>query len=331
MKIVVTGGAGYIGSHFVKAALNANHEVHVVDNLTTGHREAVDSRAIFHLGDIRDLDFMETVFAGNQFDSCVHFAACSLVPESMEKPFKYFDNNVNGMLCLLETMKRHQTKTIVFSSSAAVYGDKLEMPITEDDIPMPTNPYGESKLIMEKMMKWADAAYGIRYVSLRYFNVAGASCDQSIGEDHRPETHLIPIVLQVPLGLRENIVIYGNDYDTEDGTCVRDYIHVGDLVSAHLKGLDYLASGKPSDIFNLGNRKGFSNLEIVETASRVTGYEIEHVFGPRRAGDPARLIASNLKAEKILGWIPKKGLEEIIRSAWEFHQKHPYGYEGDDR
>ena len=219
---------------------------------------------------------------------------------------------------------------IVFSSSAAVYGDKKKMPITEEDIPSPTNPYGESKLIMEKMMKWADMAYGIRYVSLRYFNVAGAASDQSVGEDHRPETHLIPIVLQVPLGIRKNLVIYGNDYDTEDGTCIRDYIHVEDLAKAHLKGLDYLASGNPSDVFNLGSRKGFSNLEIVKTASDVTGREIEYTFGPRRPGDPARLIASNHKAKEILGWIPEKGLDEIIRSAWEFHQKHPHGYEGDN-
>ncbi len=326
MNILVLGGAGYIGSHFVKKAIEENHLVIVIDNLQTGHKDAIDKQAQFHQGDIRDKDFMRSVFAKHSIDVCVHFAANSLVGESMEKPLLYFDNNVFGTIVLLETMADFGVKNIVFSSSAAVYGIQKKMPITEDVIPNPTNPYGESKLMMEKIMKWAEIAHGIHYVSLRYFNVAGATSDASIGEDHRPETHLIPNVLQIPLFKRAQITIFGNDYDTLDGTCVRDYIHIDDLVDAHLKAMQYLEANQISNIFNLGSQNGSSNLEIVETARSITNHPIPIKIGSRRPGDPDKLIASNDKAGRILNWTPKKDLHDVIRSAWEFHRQHPEGF-----
>ena len=326
MNILVLGGAGYIGSHFVKQAIKENHAVIVIDNLQTGHKEAIDRQAQFHQGDIRDKDFMRSVFIKQPIDVCVHFAANSLVGESMEKPLLYFDNNVFGTIVLLETMTEFGVKKIVFSSSAAVYGARKEMPITEEVIPNPTNPYGESKLMMEKIMKWADIAHSIHYVSLRYFNVAGATSDASIGEDHRPETHLIPNVLQVPLNKRAQITIFGNDYDTLDGTCVRDYIHIDDLVDAHLKAVQYLEANNTSNIFNLGSQNGYSNLEIVETARSITNHPIPIKIGSRRPGDPDKLVASNDKAKRILNWTPKKDLHDVIDSAWKFYQKHPEGF-----
>lgn len=327
MKLLVLGGAGYIGSHFVKAALEQGHTVTVVDNLLTGHQKAVASKATFEQGDIRDRDFLDRVFETSDIDAVVHFAASSLVGESMENPLKYFDNNVYGTIVLLETMIKHHVNRIVFSSSAATYGLHKIMPITEDYETKPTNPYGETKRMMEQMMRWADVAYDLRYVSLRYFNVAGASKDASIGEDHRPETHLIPIVLQVPLGKRQKITIFGADYETPDGTCIRDYIHVEDLADAHLKALRYLEKGGLSDIFNLGTETGYSNLQIVQTAREVTGHPIPVAIGDRRPGDPDKLVASYKKAERILGWRPRKGIQDIIASAWAFHQKHPKGFE----
>lgn len=326
MKILVLGGAGYIGSHFVKKAIEDNHQVIVIDNLQTGHKDAIDKKAQFHLGDIRDKNFMRFVFTNHPIDVCVHFAANSLVGESMERPLLYFDNNVSGTIVLLETMAEFGVKKIVFSSSAAVYGVKDEMPITEDALPVPTNPYGESKLMMEKIMKWAESANDIHFISLRYFNVAGASSDASIGEDHRPETHLIPIVLQVPLEKRSEITIFGNDYKTLDGTCVRDYIHIDDLVDAHLKAMLYLETNLTSDIFNLGSQNGYSNLEIVEAARAITKHPIPIKIGSRRLGDPDRLIASNDKAKRILQWTPKKDLKDVILSAWAFHKLHPEGF-----
>lgn len=326
MNILVLGGAGYIGSHFVKQAVAEGNSVVVIDNLQTGHIESVDKKATFYQGDIRDSAFLDRVFTNEPIDSCVHFAANSLVGVSMKEPLQYFDNNVNGTIELLKAMERHHVRKIVFSSSAAVYGTHKVMPITEDYPTMPTNPYGESKLMMEKMMKWADSAYGIRYVSLRYFNVAGASFDHTIGEVHIPETHLIPLVLRVPLGESAEITIFGSDYQTKDGTCVRDYIHIDDLISAHLKALNYLAKGNPSQILNLGSNDGYSNLEIVQTARDVTGHPIPMKIGERRPGDPDQLVASFGKAEEILDWRPSKGIHEIIQSAWAFHQSHPKGY-----
>lgn len=326
MNLLVLGGAGYIGSHFVKLSLELRHKVIVVDNLLTGHIESVPQDAVFYNGDIRDRDFLEKVFTENKIDACIHFAASSLVGESMKDPLKYFNNNVYGTIVLLEVMAKYNVTKIVFSSSAATYGAHEVMPITEEYETNPTSPYGESKLMMEKMMKWADVAYGIKYVSLRYFNVAGASYDSTIGEDHNPETHLIPIVLQVPLEKRDFITIFGDDYKTFDGTCIRDYIHVEDLVDAHIKALEYLQDNDKSEIFNLGSETGYSNLQIVESARTVTKHPLPMKMGDRRPGDPDKLVATYKKAEKILGWKPTKNINEIIESAWGFHKKHPNGY-----
>jgi UDP-glucose 4-epimerase len=326
MNLLVAGGAGYIGSHFVKQALVRGHTVVVADNLQTGHRAAVAPAAIYRQGDIRDRAFLDDVFASQRIDAVVHFAANSLVGVSMREPLRYFDNNVYGTLVLLDAMKKHGVGSIVFSSSAAVYGSHRDMPITETYATLPTNPYGETKLMMENMMRWADVAYGLRFVSLRYFNVAGAALDHTIGEDHRPETHLIPILLQVPLGLRPNVTVYGNDYATKDGTCVRDYIHVEDLVDAHLRALAYLADGGASDVFNLGSNTGYTNLEVLAAARQVTGHAIPMEFGGRRPGDPDMLVASNAKAGNVLGWKPTRGIVDMIGSAWDFHRRHPEGY-----
>ncbi|MCK7487248.1 MAG: UDP-glucose 4-epimerase GalE [Bacillus subtilis] len=330
MNVLVLGGAGYIGSHFVKAAIGAGHRVIVVDNLQTGHRAAIDPTATFYEGDIRDRIFINNVFDNETIDACVHFAANSLVGESVEQPLKYFDNNVRGTISLLEAMQSHGVKKIVFSSSAAVYGSHQIMPITEDYPTVPMNPYGQSKLMMEQIMKWCDGAYGIKFVSLRYFNVAGAWFDGSIGEDHRPETHLIPIILQVPLGKRPHVTIFGNDYQTPDGTCIRDYIHVVDLADAHLRAIAFLDQFNRSEVFNLGSQDGYSNLEILETARAVSKEAIPATIGPRRAGDPDKLIASNQKAKRLLGWEPKRDIRAIVEDAWNYHRRNPQGYGGEE-
>lgn len=326
MAILVTGGAGYIGSHTVAALLERGEEVVVVDNLQTGHREAVLGGA-FYEGDLRDKAFLDQVFAENKIEAVIHFAANSLVGESMQKPAKYYDNNVFGTLTLLEAMNTAGVNKIVFSSTAATYGEPEKVPIEETDRTEPTNVYGETKLMMERMMSWFDKVLGIKYVSLRYFNAAGAHKGGKIGEDHQPESHLIPLVLQTALGQRKHIAIFGDDYATEDGTCVRDYIHVSDLADAHLRAVDYLRKGEESNVFNLGNGTGFSVKEVIETAKKVTGLEIPVVMEPRRAGDPAVLVASSTKARSVLGWEPKyTNLEDVIASAWGWHQSHPEGY-----
>lgn len=327
MKLLVVGGAGYIGSHFVKAALLEGHIVTVFDNLQTGHIDAIDPKASFVQGDLRDEPTLQAAFERSRPDAVVHFAANSLVAESVKDPLKYFDNNVSGTIALLKTMNKHQVKQLVFSSSAAVYGSHETMPITEDYATVPTNPYGQTKLMMEQIMRWCEAAYGIRYVSLRYFNVAGSWGDGSIGEDHRPETHLIPIVLEVPLAKRPHVTIYGDDYLTKDGTCIRDYIHVVDLAEAHLKALAYLVREQKSEVFNLGSQEGFSNLEILETARKTANHPIPSVIGPRRPGDPDKLVASSAKAKRLLGWAPRRSIETIVRDAWTFHQAKPKGYD----
>jgi UDP-glucose 4-epimerase len=327
MKLLVVGGAGYIGSHFVKAALLEGHIVTVFDNLQTGHRDAIDPKATFFQGDLRDPSALDSVFASSTFDAVIHFAANSLVAESVKDPLKYFDNNVSGTIGLLQAMNRHQVKQLIFSSSAAVYGSHETMPITEDYATVPTNPYGQTKLMMEQIMRWCEAAYGIRYVSLRYFNVAGSWGDGTIGEDHRPETHLIPIVLQVPLGIRSEVTVFGDDYNTKDGTCIRDYIHVVDLAEAHLKALAFLVREQRSEIFNLGSQEGYSNLEILETARKTAIHPIPAGIGPRRPGDPDKLVASSAKAKRMLGWTPKRGIENIVKDAWTFHQAKPKGYD----
>jgi len=328
MNVLVLGGAGYIGSHAVHQLIDDHKNVVVIDNLETGHQAAIHPEATFYEGDIRDIDFLRNVFQQENIDAVIHFAANSLVGESMEKPLKYFDNNVYGTQVLLQAMHEANVKTIVFSSTAATYGDAKTMPITEETPPNPTNAYGETKLTMEKMMKWTEKAYGIRYVSLRYFNVAGARTSSTIGEDHHPETHLIPIVLQVALGQRETISIFGDDYDTPDGTCIRDYVHVEDLIDAHLLALEYLQNDGASAIFNLGSSQGFSVKEIIETAKEVTKRDIPAETAPRRSGDPAILIASADKAKEVLGWNPTRtSIHNIIQDAWNWHVTHPNGYE----
>ena len=325
--ILVCGGAGYIGSHMVHELIRRGEETAIIDNLQSGHRGAVHPRALFFQGDIRDRAALDDIFSRCRIEAVIHFAANSLVGESVEKPLKYFNNNVHGMQVLLEAMVDHGVDKIVFSSTAAAYGEPVRIPISEDDPTSPTNPYGESKLIMEKMMKWVGRANGVRYVSLRYFNVAGALEDGSLGEDHRPETHLIPLILQVPLGRRDHISVFGDDYDTPDGTCIRDYIQVMDLAEAHLRALDYLRGGGASDIFNLGGARGFSVKEMISAAEKVVGRPIKMVLEARRAGDPARLVAASAKAEKILGWRPRyASVEDIIRTAWTWHQSHPDGF-----
>ncbi|WP_297989355.1 UDP-glucose 4-epimerase GalE [Anoxybacillus sp.] len=325
--ILVCGGAGYIGSHAVYRLIEKGERVVVVDHLQTGHRKAVHPEAIFYEGDIRDRYFLNSVFQRHEIDTVIHFAAHSLVGESVKQPLAYYNNNVYGTEVLLDVMNKHGVKQIVFSSTAAVYGEPKQIPIQETDETNPESPYGETKLAMEKMMKWVNVAYGIRYISLRYFNVAGAY-GTMLGEDHRPETHLIPLILQVPLRKRKEIHIFGDDYDTPDGTCIRDYIHVLDLVDAHLLAVEKLRNGGESNIYNLGNGNGFSVKEVIEAARRVTGHLIPEKVVPRRPGDPARLVASSEKAKRELGWKPiYTSIDEIVASAWGWHQANPNGYE----
>ncbi|WP_270515858.1 UDP-glucose 4-epimerase GalE [Pediococcus acidilactici] len=328
MSILVVGGAGYIGSHMVKRLIEQGQEVVVVDNLSTGHRKAVDEKARFYEGDIRNHVFLKGVFDRENIDTVVHFAAFSIVPESMEKPLKYFDNNTAGMVALLEEMRDHDVKRIIFSSTAATYGVPEKSPIAENDRQAPINPYGESKLMMEKIIRWADQAYGIKFVALRYFNVAGAYPDGSIGEDHGPETHLTPIILQVAAGQRDQLKIFGDDYNTPDGTNVRDYVHVLDLVDAHILAINYLKAGNDSDVFNLGSSTGFSVKQMVEAAREVTGEPIPAEITERRPGDPDSLIAASQKARDVLQWQPQyDDVKEIIQTAWNWKQQHPRGYE----
>ena len=327
MNVLVCGGAGYIGSHTVYELIERGHSVVVVDSLIKGHKAAVHNDAKFYLGDIRDEDFMDQVFKENNIDAVIDFAAFSLVGESVNEPFKYYENNVYGTLKLLEAMERAGVKKIVFSSTAATYGEPENDIIVESDKTIPTNPYGETKLTVEKMLKWADNAYGIKFVALRYFNAAGAHISGKIGEDHSPETHLIPIILQTALGQREKMFIFGDDYDTPDGTCVRDYIHVTDLADAHIKALEKLFKTNESGIYNLGNGKGFSVKEVIEKAKKVTGKDFKVEIEARRNGDPSTLIASSEKAIKELGWKPKfNTLDKIIETAWNWHKDHKNGY-----
>ena len=327
MRILVLGGAGYIGSHTVYELVDAGHEVVIIDNLMTGFKEAVHPEAVFYEGDIRDKAFLDSVFEKEKIDGIIHFAASSQVGESMINPLKYYSNNLCGTEILLESMVEHGINKIVFSSTAATYGEPESIPILETDRTEPTNCYGETKLAMEKMFKWCSKAYDLRYVSLRYFNACGAHPNGKIGEAHNPETHLIPLILQVPNGQREDIKIFGDDYDTKDGTCVRDYIHVNDLAQAHILAMEYLEKGGESNIFNLGNGVGFTVKEVIETARTVTNHAIPATIEARRAGDPSVLIASSDKAKQVLGWKPKyDDLETIIATAWTWHKNHPNGY-----
>ncbi|MCR3759036.1 UDP-glucose 4-epimerase GalE [Clostridium felsineum] len=326
MNVLVCGGAGYIGSHMVAYLTENGHNVVIVDNLCTGHKESIKNHKLY-VGDLRDEAFINKVFDENKIDAVIDFAANSLVGESVTNPLKYFDNNIQSVVKLINAMKDHDVKHIVFSSTAATYGEPENIPILESDKTFPTNPYGESKLAVEKILKWCDNAYGIKFTALRYFNACGAHISGDIGEDHNPESHLIPLILQAASGKREKIMIYGDDYDTEDGSCVRDYVHVSDLASAHLLALERLRRGENSAIYNLGNGKGFSVKQVIETARTVTGINIKAEVGARRAGDPGTLVASSARAISELGWTPKfNSLETIIETAWKWHKNHPNGY-----
>jgi len=326
MSVLVTGGAGYIGSHTVAELIETSEDVVIIDNLEKGHKEAVLGGKLY-CGDLRDNEFLDKVFRENDIESVIHFAAYSLVGESTGDPLKYYNNNVVSTLNLLTKMKEYGVNKIVFSSTAAVYGEPEHVPIQENSRTLPSNPYGETKLAIEKALKWADSAYGIKYVSLRYFNAAGAHISGKIGEDHNPETHLIPIVLQVALGKREHVTIFGDNYETPDGTCIRDYIHVTDLAQAHILALKQLRSTGESSIYNLGNGQGFSVKEVIKAASEVTGIKIKTVIGDRRPGDPAVLVASSDKIKKNLNWDPVyNDLMTIIETAWNWHKKHPDGF-----
>lgn len=328
MKILVLGGAGYIGSHTVYRLIEQGHKVVVFDNFETGYYEAIHSDAEVYEGDLRNRADIDNVFdEESDIDAVIHFAANSLVGESMVKPLKYYDNNICGTKVLLESMVAHNINRIVFSSTAATYGEPIHTPILENDPTNPTNCYGETKRAMERMFYWTEQAHGMKYVSLRYFNACGAHISGKIGEAHNPESHLIPIILQTANGTRDHISVFGTDYDTPDGTCIRDYIHVTDLAQAHILAVEYLINGGESDIFNLGNGVGFSVKEVIETAKKVTGKEIKVVEENRRAGDPAVLIASSEKAKKVLGWNPQYNeLSTIIETAWKWHSTHPNGY-----
>lgn len=320
MNILVTGGAGYIGSHVLKSLLKEGHQVVTLDNLQKGYREAVTGGKFIE-GDLADRELLDDIMQKNEIEGVIHLAADSLVGESMEKPGKYYLNNFANGINLLEAMVNNDVKNIVFSSTAAVYGEPDEIPIKENNKTEPTSTYGESKLFFEKALKRYDDTYGLKYASLRYFNAAGADPKAEIGEAHDPETHLIPIVLQTALGIRDKIYIFGDDYPTRDGSCIRDYIHVNDLAAAHVLAVEALADGRESSIYNLGNGEGYSVKEVIDTVKEVTGRDFEVEVSERRAGDPAVLIASSDKIKKDLNWQPQyTELEKIISTAWQWHK-----------
>ena len=325
MNVSVVGGAGYIGSHMVQLLAQQNHRVVVLDNLTTGFEAAVTAGQLV-VGDIHDQALIEQILREHNIDAVMHFAACALVGESVLDPAKYYQNNIVATLSLLEAMRNCEVKKIVFSSTCATYGVPKVVPITEKEQQKPVNPYGFTKLVIENALRDYAQAYGLGYAALRYFNAAGASRDGSIGEDHEPESHLIPIVLQVALGQREHITIYGNDYPTADGTCIRDYIHVHDLGLAHLAALQKIERGKGIEL-NLGTGNGHSVREVIEVCRQITGHEIPEVLGERRPGDPPELVADASLARQELAWSPTiPSLREIIQTAWNWHQSHPHGY-----
>jgi UDP-glucose 4-epimerase len=324
--ILVTGGAGYIGGHVVKELLRQGHKPIVYDNLQTGHRKA-SKNGLFIEGDLSDQKKLAKAFQANSIDAVMHFAADCLVGESVRNPLKYFNNNVKNSLNLIEIMEEFNIKKIIFSSSAAVYGEPKEIPITEEHPCAPTNPYGETKWIFEKVLQAFHDAGKLNFISLRYFNAAGADPEGELGEDHSPETHLIPLVIHSSLD-GTSVPVYGTDYNTPDGTCIRDYIHVDDLANAHILALRKLEKEKMSGIYNLGNGNGYSVREVIETVKKVTGRKVAAVNSLRRPGDPARLVASSDKIKKELGWIPKSpDLETIVETAWEWHKNHPKGYD----
>lgn len=319
--VLVVGGAGYIGSHMVHDLIRAGYGVVVLDNLSRGHRDLIPGGTFFE-GDLGDADLLENIFSNHSIAAVMHFAAFSLVGESVENPLGYYRNNVSRTIELLYAMTRHRVRNFIFSSTAAVYGEPIKVPITEDHPCHPTNPYGATKLAVERLLADCAQSYGLKYVSLRYFNAAGADASGKLGERHVPETHLIPLVLQVATGERANIRIFGTDYPTPDGTCVRDYVHVCDLTQAHLLALEYLLKGGDSAIYNLGNSKGYSVREVINTARDVTGHSIPASTAERRTGDPAVLIADSEKICRELGWKPRyEDLATIIETAWTWHQR----------
>ena len=321
--ILVTGGAGYIGSHAVKALQQVGYKIVILDNLVYGHRDIAEILGVeLIIGDTNDRALLDQLFSDRQITAVMHFAAYAYVGESVTQPDKYYRNNVVGTLSLLEAMVTANIKNFVFSSTCATYGVPQQIPITEDHPQSPINPYGATKLMVERILQDFDVAYGLKSVIFRYFNAAGADPEGAIGEDHHPETHLIPLVLQTALGKREAITVYGTDYPTADGTCIRDYIHVNDLADAHVLGLQYLLEGNQSEIFNLGNGNGFSVKEVIDAAKRITGKPINVIFGDRRAGDPPALVGSAAKAQSILDWQPKYAdINLILQHAWQWHQK----------
>jgi UDP-glucose 4-epimerase len=324
-NILVTGGAGYIGSHVAKELLRQGYQPIVYDNLQTGHRKALKDALLIE-GDLSNQDKLKEIFRLNSIQAVMHFAADCLVGESVENPLKYFNNNVKNSLQLIEILNESNVKKIVFSSSAAVYGEPEKIPIPEEHPCHPTNPYGETKWIFERVLNYFGETGKLNYICLRYFNAAGADPEGEMGEDHSPETHLIPLVLKAALK-GNSISIYGTDYDTADGTCIRDYIHVTDLAQAHILALQRLEEEQNSGIYNLGNGNGYSVRQVIETARKVTGKRISSIDSPRRQGDPARLVAGSEKIRKELGWAPKyPELETIIETAWNWHRKHPNGY-----
>jgi UDP-glucose 4-epimerase len=326
MEILVTGGAGYIGSHVVDVLVDRGFRVVVIDNLSTGHLQAVHDDAIFYQVDLLDKQAVDSVFKKHSFDAIMHFASHTLVGESMIRPWLYLCDNVHMVINMLKAGVPAGLKRFIFSSTANLFENPEKMPISEAETIKPGSPYGESKFTIERILGWIEILYGLKYCSLRYFNAAGAHPDGHIGEDHDPETHLIPRVLEVALGKKESITIYGTDYDTEDGTCVRDYVHVMDLVDAHLLALEAIEDGE-SHCYNLGNQEGHSVREVIEIARKVTGREIPVIEGPRRPGDPACLIADSSLIQSELGWASKySSLQDIIRTAWDWHRVHPDGY-----
>lgn len=327
MNILVTGGAGYIGSHTVRELVAGDHRVIVLDNLSRGHRAAVGGTLLVR-GDTSDTRLMEELFKKHKIEAVMHFAASSQVGESVRHPSGYYHNNVVKGLALLDAMVQAGVPYLVFSSTAAVYGEPEEVPITEEHPTLPTNPYGATKLALESAMRWYSDAYSLRFTSLRYFNAAGADPAGDIGEDHDPETHLIPLVLRVALGNLPHLEVFGADYPTPDGTCIRDYVHVNDLAAAHVLALDKMASGGPSAVYNLGNGSGYSVLEVIKAAGEVTAKPVKVKFGARRPGDPAVLVAGSQKIKDELGWEPRfVDLRSIVDTAWRWHRSHPAGYE----
>jgi UDP-glucose 4-epimerase len=327
MRVLVTGGAGYIGSIVADELLRAGHSVVVFDNLVQGHRAAVPAEAEFVKGDLRDSEAVAALFQGlSGFDGIMHFASATLVGESMQRPLKYLRDNLVAGANLLEQAVQHDVGRFILSSTANLFDRPERIPIASDEQIVPGSPYGESKHFLERTLHWLERIYGLRYVSLRYFNAAGGTPDR--GEHHEPELHLIPIVLKVALGKQERLTIFGSDYATRDGTCIRDYIHVVDLAQAHILALEAV-DRLGSRMYNLGNGQGFTNLEVVETARRITGHPIPHTIGPRRSGDPAVLVASSDLIRGELGWKPRyPALEQIVESAWEWHSRQPNGYTG---